>query len=103
MSIEPPRFVPTLTEVLDGGEAAAPPAEAVPSLQALPEQLAHRVLQRVDALLEERLPDLVRAVVARHMDLLTPLLREEIANTVQASVAEALADELPASGLHSPV
>ena len=77
----PPRFVPTLTTVLDiPAEPASPeppdapapqpdPASAValpPAAQltqaeivSLEEQLLHRVLQRVDLSLEERLSDAV--------------------------------------------
>ncbi|AGU49923.1 hypothetical protein VAPA_1c28270 [Variovorax paradoxus B4] len=127
----PPRFVPTLTTVLDlpaeppgAAEAATPasapapavdPAEAVALPQAeqrseaeivrLEEQLLHRVLQRVDLSLEERLSDTVSAAVQQQLDAMVPRLREEIEAVLRALVIEAMAAELsentgstPASG-----
>ncbi|MBD9665228.1 hypothetical protein FB547_111191 [Variovorax beijingensis] len=128
----PPRFVPTLTTVLDlpaeplgAAEAAKPasappppavdPAEAValpPAEQRseaeivrLEEQLLHRVLQRVDLSLEERLSDTVSAAVQQQLDAMVPRLREEIEAVLRALVIEAMAAELsentgstPASG-----
>ena len=116
----PPRFVPTLTTVLDlpaeppAAEAATPasappppavdPAEAValpPAEQRseaeivrLEEQLLHRVLQRVDLSLEERVSDAVSAAVQQHLDTMIPGLRREIEAVLRALVSEALAREL---------
>ena len=126
----PPRFVPTLTTVLDlpaepvGTEPASPAAAPAPSIDlaeavALPpaeqrseaeivrleEQLLHRVLQRVDLSLEERLSDTVSAAVQQQLDAMVPRLREEIEAVLRALVIEAMAAELsentgstPASG-----
>ncbi len=113
----PPRFVPTLTTVLDlpaepAAEAARPaaptppvdPAQAValpPAAQRseadivrLEEQLLHRVLQRVDLSLEERLSDTVSAAVQQQLDAMVPRLREEIEAVLRALVIEAMAAEL---------
>ena len=49
----PPRYVPTLTEVVQ--PAAAPEDGAAVSLEQLQEQVIHRVMQRVDLSLERRL------------------------------------------------
>lgn len=129
----PPRFVPTLTTVLDlpaepvAAETGKPPSPAsTPALPvdpaeavALPpaeqrsdaeivrleEQLLHRVLQRVDLSLEERLSDTVSAAVQQQLDSMLPRLREEIEAVLRALVIEAMAAELsentgstPASG-----
>ena len=140
----PPRFVPTLTTVLEplaplvpsepptltdadslpATEVAAPlaPAEPSPSLPttvapvmpnprelialdpatrfsemerfALEEQLLHRVMQRVDLQLEERLSDVVAAAVQAQLDQMVPRLREEIEDVLRTLVTEALAQEL---------
>jgi hypothetical protein len=120
----PPRFVPTLTTVLElppGSTAAevppvadAPPvadepprvetAQAValnPQVQLseidafrLEEQLLHRVLQRVDLSLEERVSDAVSAAVQLHLDAMIPGLRKQIEAVLRALVSEALAHEL---------
>lgn len=108
----PPRFVPTLTTVLE--EAAAPPEAPAPAaldpaqavaldaraqlseeqIFGLEEQLLHRVLQRVDLSLEERVSDAVSAAVQLHLDAMIPGLRKEIEEVLRALVSEALALEL---------
>ena len=112
----PPRFVPTLTTVLDmPAEPASPEPQAAPAPQpdpassmALPpaaqfsqaeivsleEQLLHRVLQRVDLSLEERLSDTVSAAVQHQLDAMVPRLRNEIEAVLRALVIEAMAAEL---------
>jgi hypothetical protein len=123
----PPRFVPTLTTVLDipaepagsePGEAPTPQPDAAsavalpPAAQltqaeivSLEEQLLHRVLQRVDLSLEERLSDAVSAAVQQQLDDMVPRLRGEIEAVLRALVIESMAAELsentgstPASG-----
>lgn len=128
----PPRFVPTLTAVVDPqlpDEApsaatpaaqqeaplppAAPPAPAPDEITApaaapasmialddadafrLEEELLHRVLQRIDLSLEERLTEVVSAAVQRQLDAMVPQLRGEIEAVLRALVIEALARELP--------
>lgn len=138
----PPRFVPTLTTVLEmpseasaaapsSVDAGAPPL--VPSFASAPvqapidlvdavalhpreqlsdeaafrleDQLLHRVLQRIDLSLEERLSDAVSAAVQQQLDAMVPRLRDEIEGVLRALVIESLAQELsdntgsvPASG-----
>lgn len=128
----PPRFVPTLTTVLEippepvaaeplpGASAASgapvpdaasavalPPAAQLSQAEivSLEEQLLHRVLQRVDLSLEERLSDTVSAAVQHQLDAMVPRLRNEIEAVLRALVIEAMAAELsentgstPASG-----
>ena len=113
----PPRFVPTLTTVLEV-PAESPPASPLtpePALAADPskavalgpqallseadafrveEQLLHRVLQRVDLSLEERLSDTVSAAVQQQLDSMIPRLRDEIETVLRELVSEALAREL---------
>lgn len=114
----PPRFVPTLTVVIEPGpvdEADAPafterpvapladPAEAVAigpaplsdaEIFGLEEHLLQRVLQRVDHALEERVSDAVASVVQAQLDAMVPTLRAEIEGVLRALVAESLAAEL---------
>ena len=85
----PPRFVPTLTEVVRG--AAAPVLGRLTE-----EQLVHRVMQRVDLTLDKRLREAIASVVLEHSRALAPALREEIEAVVAAAVSEALAGELGA-------
>jgi hypothetical protein len=113
----PPRFVPTLTTVLEVPAEPAPASQQGPEPavaedpskavalgpQALlsevdafrvEEQLLHRVLQRVDLSLEERLSDTVSAAVQQQLDSMIPRLREEIETVLRELVSEALAREL---------
>ena len=140
----PPRFVPTLTTVLEpfaplvpsetpstgdadnmpatGAAAPVAPADPLPPLPttvvsampnprelialdpatrfsemerfALEEQLLHRVMQRVDLQLEERLSEVVAAAVQAQLDQMVPRLREEIEDVLRTLVTEALAQEL---------
>ena len=119
----PPRFVPTLTTVLEipaepvpvaeaerptGAPVSQPPPPDPASAVALPpsvsltpaeivsleEQLRHRVLQRVDLSLEERLSDAVSAAVQHQLDEMVPRLRGEIEAVLRALVIESMAAEL---------
>lgn len=135
----PPRFVPTLTTVVDlaapppdpapdpsapvgptpvieAGSAPAAfeaaPAAPVPSDAPAPaarpafaaltdadafrieEELLHRVLQRIDLSLEERLTEAVSAAVQQQLDAMLPRLRDEIETVLRSLVIEALAREL---------
>lgn len=104
MSSIPPRFVPTLTEVvqppelspdrqLTGRESLAPFVNTVDLLQ-LENQLVHRVLQRVDLILERRLREAVGQLILEHTETLAPQLRVEIESVVRQSVSQALAQEV---------
>lgn len=117
----PPRFVPTLTEVVPDTSAvsspepvAPPPAALEPApapaptsvavevalapLASLPdgfeELLVHRVMQRVDVGLDQRLRDAIATVVQEQTRSVLPRLREEIESVVRQVVYEAVADEL---------
>lgn len=93
---QPPRFVPTLTEVVQGARASG---AVDPAAQ---EQLVHRIMQRIDLTLDRRLREAIASVVLEHSRQLAPALREEIQATVTAAVSEAIAAELdpprPAAG-----
>ena len=112
----PPRFVPTLTEVvapisiavadLPGNHVALPgsgQSEAQSATQSglkvgmdvqFEEQMIHRVMQRVDLVLERRLRQAVGQLVMTHTQSLGPRLREEIELLVRESVSQAIAQEL---------
>ena len=103
----PPRFVPTLTEVVQPDWASALPETVSPQDASLPDfvqsphqledQVLHRVMQRVDLVLERRLLEAVSQFVLTHTQALAPRLREEIELVVRESVSQAIAHELPPS------
>jgi hypothetical protein len=88
----PPRFVPTLTEVVQSGPV--PLAPGTPPISQ--EQLALRVLQRVDLALDRRLREEIATVVLEQTHALLPLLRERLETVVREVVADAVAEEIQA-------
>jgi hypothetical protein len=90
----PPRFVPTLTEVVRSKKSA--PGPVVPAVLS-EDQLAHRIMQRVELSLERRLREAIATTVLQQTQMLGPLLRAEIELVVRESVGQALAEELAAS------
>jgi hypothetical protein len=89
----PPRYVPTLTEVVKPAADAQP----APDAAALQEELVRRVLQRVDLSLERRLREAIAATLLEQTRSIVPLLRDEIEAVVRETVANAFADEVDAS------
>jgi hypothetical protein len=87
----PPRFVPTLTEVVHSGPAPLAPAAGVSQ-----DQLAQRVLQRVDLVLDRRLREEIATIVLEQTSALVPLLRERLETVLREVVAEAVAEEIAA-------
>jgi hypothetical protein len=89
----PPRYVPTLTEVVKPAAQARPAGDAA----LLEEELVNRVLQRVELTLERRLREAIAATVLEQTRSIAPLLRDEIEAVVRETVANAFADELDAA------
>ncbi len=94
----PPRFVPTLTDVVHSvprfglnAPLSGPETGAV----TLEDQIVHRVMQRVDLVLERRLREAVAQVILSHTQTLGPRLRDEIELVVRESVSQAVAQEIP--------
>jgi hypothetical protein len=98
MSSQPPRFVPTLTEVIQPGPATAKTEElaagAAVDRAEVENRMVQRVLQRVDLVLERRLREAMGQLILEHAERLTPHLREEIETVVRHSVSQAFAEEL---------
>jgi hypothetical protein len=104
----PPRFVPTLTEVVaEVPRAQMPAADPEPAFpaesraeSALPaisqEELARRVLERVAQSLEPVLADTIAAVARQHSLAMTQHLAETVEDVVSGLVAEAVEAELAA-------
>jgi len=93
----PPRFVPTLTEVVQppaSDAAASQPVEAALDLRHLQAQMVHRVMQRVDLTLDRLLRETVGRLVLEHTQALAPSLRDEIEIVVRQSVNQAFEQEL---------
>ncbi len=100
---QPPKFVPTLTEVVQAlprGSSPAPEPTAVaqgtPALPLRLDELAlvARVMQDVDLHLEIHLRQAVHQLVSEHVSRLMPLLRTEIENKVHDAVRTALTKQM---------
>ena len=100
----PPRFVPTLTDVVAPTSVSGlfSPAQSRQPIgqdggldSKFEDQLVHRVMQRVDLVLERRLREAVGQLILTHTQALGPRLREEIELVVRESVSQAVAQELP--------
>ena len=99
--------VPVVQDVV--AEAAAGPTPASPAMPAAPtmesiwdshaqqvteEYLVHRLMQRVDLVLDQRLRDAIATVVQQQTRSIVVRLREEVESVVRQAVYEAVADEL---------
>lgn len=86
-----PRFLPTLTEVVQPGALAHAEIPASPDL----EDTVWFVMQRVDLVMERRLREetetMLRAVVAEHVQSLSIRLRQELETVVRQAISDALA------------
>lgn len=90
----PPRYVPTLTEVVQPPAPTATEPEGAAEAAALAqEEVVRRVLQHVDAMLERRLRERIAALVTEQAQALALLLRGEIEASVRQAVAEAFEQE----------
>lgn len=69
-----------------------PPVTSLP--EGFEEMMVHRVMQRVDGVLEKRLREAIALVVQEQTRSILPRLREEVESVVRQSVYEAVADEL---------
>jgi hypothetical protein len=65
-----------------------------PVPQGMEEYMVHRVMQRVDVVLDHRLREAIALVVQEQTRSVLPRLREEIESVVRHAVYEAVADEL---------
>lgn len=83
----PPRFVPTLTEVVRPG--VVPPVTAVID----PEHLTEQVLQAIKPRLEQQLRASLHAWVEEHMRRVAPQLQQDMEAAVKEAVTQATASQ----------
>lgn len=82
--------------------APLPPVASAPALFSRPaaglkdieEVVIHRVMQRVDVVLDQRLREAIATVVLEQTRSIVPRLREEVESVVRHAVYEAVAEEL---------
>ena len=93
----PPRFVPTLTEVVDAATVAGAADVQTPATSgaaacanAVEAAAMRRLLQHIDLILENRLQEAVGKLVQTHSQALALQLRREVAEVVQECVSRAI-------------
>jgi hypothetical protein len=86
----PPRFIPTLTEVVDSPGTATVTALASHKTPDQPEASVSRFTQTIQARLEPRIQAAVTKVIQAHLKSLSPLLEKEIDRVVREAVKEAM-------------
>ncbi|NCN98308.1 MAG: hypothetical protein GW928_12970 [Rhodoferax sp.] len=91
-SLKPPRFVPTLTEVVNIACLPAPQIQTSPDVQRLVKQIKQQMQPWIEQKLNEELEELVQAVhatLANRWDELRNELMLEINNHIQKAVEDA--------------
>jgi hypothetical protein len=92
----PPRYVPTLTDVVQAHPQAVAVPASDPAAEPSPEQLIQRVMQRIDLSLERRLREAIAIAVIEQTRSIAPLLRKEIEAVVRQTVTQAFEEEIAA-------
>ncbi len=86
-----PRYVPTLTEIVDPSSLLRTPTPSSPEMA----EIAQSVMQRVDQVLDRRLREetdaILRDWMTGQLGTLRMQFREELALVVRDAVAEAIA------------
>ncbi len=107
-SKQPPRFLPTLTEVVHGnaGDArvtvagaavaktAAPEVDPAAQAVATIELNLNKILVRLEAPLQARIKLAVGELVQAHIEALLPLIQQEVETVVRETVREGVTAEL---------
>ena len=95
-----PRFVPTLTEVVQVSAPETPPSSAMPlsaaALRGNPDDIVDQLMHRLDGPLQAAIGTILSSLAVDHFKKLEPLLRDEIDRAVRRAVDDALAAELDA-------
>lgn len=89
-----PRFVPTLTEVVEISQPVN--AASVPPPAVNPDDIVDKLMYRLDGPLQLAIGNILASVAVDHFKKLEPLLRDEIDRAVRRAVDDALAAELDA-------
>ena len=94
----PPRFVPTLTEVVQLPALGSGSAVSADSglLAGNPDDIVDKLMHRLDGPLQAAMGHILSSLAVDHFKKLEPLLRDEIDRAVRRAVDDALAAELDA-------
>ena len=88
-----PRFLPTLTEVVHLPAESLNPV----SVATDPEQLVSRVMQRLDGNLKSAVQAAINDLVREQLQVLEPILMQEVEMAVRQAVLESLGQGSPSA------
>jgi hypothetical protein len=89
----PPRFVPTLTEVVDPASLSRLAPSPQPDVQAVIDLVQRQVAPIFERRLQEELDRLIRNLVAKQWSDLSAKLQDEMDMFVRQAVADALSGQ----------
>lgn len=90
-----PRFIPTLTEVVDPASLNSTARQTKPDVEALIDQVQRQVQPIFERRLQEEFERLVRSLVARQWDDVRTRLQSEMDMFVRQAVLDALGKQNP--------
>jgi hypothetical protein len=90
-----PRFVPTLTEVVDPPRLAAGPVPTEPTVDELIDQVKRQVLPNLERRVEQALYRLVGELISQKWSTISAELTKDVNALVDQKVREALAQQKP--------
>lgn len=85
-----PRFLPTLTEVVQPSGLSGASASAAPDMEEIVQSVMQRVALATERRLREETEAMVRALVNEQVQALSERLRQELESVVRQAVADAL-------------
>ena len=91
----PPRFIPTLTEVVDPASLNSTARQTRPDVEALIDQVRRQVQPIFERRLQEEFERLVRRLVSKQWDDVSIRLQGEMDMFVRQAVLDALANKNP--------
>lgn len=97
---QPPRFIPTLTEVVDPASLTTTARQTKPDVEALIGQVQRQVQPIFERRLQEEFDRLVRTLVARQWDDVSAKLQFEMDMFVRQAVMDALGSQTPPDTAH---
>jgi len=89
----PPRFVPTLTEVVDPASLSRLPPSPQPDVQAVIDLVQRQVRPIFERRLQAELDRLIRTMIAKQWSDLSTKLQDEMDMFVRQAVADALSEQ----------
>jgi hypothetical protein len=96
ISVTPPRYLPTLTEVvnLPPSSTLTPPNENPEDSTDSEQVLADRIIQRLMPMLQIKLREIVASVIHEEIRVMEPRLMQEIEQMARQTVIQALAQDV---------